>query len=283
MAASLAPAAAFASDATARLHDSLYLPEGLELSTVTPPGSLVTNPAYTALSDDSILLSNTPLPEKYDLRNVNGKSYVTPVKSQNPWGSCWAFGIVSIMESNLLMQTGGIDANEVQAESQEVPDLSERFLAYFSHTTMPEKTLPLFGAASQAGEGTPAIDDAYPLNTGGYSIDAVSSILASGGLPLETTAPYRNDEGDVVSWTDPLTGLNSYYSPEETWSLDEDVRTDRSNRTATVESCMVLPGPWNLQLTNDGAVVAGAFTPPRIDRRRSQKSYSRLSSFVFAR
>ena len=172
------------------------------------------------------------------------------------------------MESNLLMRTGRIDANEVQAESQEAPDLSERFLAYFSHTTMPEKTLPLFGAASQAGEGAPSIEDAYPLNAGGYSIDAVSSILASGGLPLETTAPYRNDEGDVVSWTDPLTGLNSCYSPEGTWSLDENVRTDRSNRAATVESCMVLPGPWNLQLTNDGAVVAGAFSPESIDGAR---------------
>ena len=101
------------------------------------------------------------------------------------------------------MRTGRIDANEVQAESQEAPDSLRTLLAYFSHTTMPEKTLPLFGAASQAGEGAPAIDDAYPLNAGGYSIDAVSSILASGGLPLETTAPYRNDEGDVVSWRPP--------------------------------------------------------------------------------
>lgn len=172
------------------------------------------------------------------------------------------------MESNLLMQTGGIDANEVQAESQEAPDPSERFLAYFSHATMTEKTLPLFGAASQAGEGTPAIDDAYPLNAGGYSIDAVSSILASGGLSLETTTPYRNDEGDVVSWTDSLTGLNSCYSREGTRSLGEDVRTDRSSRAPTVESCMVPSGPWNLQLTNDGAVVAGAFAPESIDDAR---------------
>ena len=66
------------------------------------------------------------------------------------------------MESNLLMQTGGIDANEVQAESQEAPNLSERFRAYFSHTTMPEKTLPLFGAASQAGEGTSGYPRAIP-------------------------------------------------------------------------------------------------------------------------
>ena len=133
---------------------------------------------------------------------------------------------------------------------------------------MPKKTLPPFGAASQTGEGTPAMDDAYPLNAGCYSIDAVSSILASGGRPLETTAPYRNDEGDVASWTDPLTGLNSCYSPEGTWSLDEDVRTDRSNRAATVEPCMVLSGPRNLQLTNDGAVVAGAVAPESIDDAR---------------
>ncbi|MEG2477624.1 hypothetical protein, partial [Gordonibacter sp.] len=30
------------------------------------------------------------LPPTFDLRNVEGKNYVTPVKLQNPWGSCWA-------------------------------------------------------------------------------------------------------------------------------------------------------------------------------------------------
>lgn len=33
------------------------------------------------------------LPSKLDLRDYNGKNYVTPVKLQDPYGSCWAFAI----------------------------------------------------------------------------------------------------------------------------------------------------------------------------------------------
>ena len=57
--------------------------------------------------------------------------------------------------------------------------------------------------------------------------------------------------------------MNSRHSQEGTRSLGENVRTDRSNRAATVESCMVLSGPWNLQLTNDGAVVAESIDDAR--------------------
>ncbi|MEG0989401.1 MAG: C1 family peptidase, partial [Gordonibacter sp.] len=48
--------------------------------------------------------SRAALPEKFDLRNVEGKNYVTPVKLQNPWGSCWAFSATAAVESNILKQ-----------------------------------------------------------------------------------------------------------------------------------------------------------------------------------
>ena len=35
------------------------------------------------------------LPEKYDLRNVDGASFVTSVKNQGVYGDCWAFGTLS--------------------------------------------------------------------------------------------------------------------------------------------------------------------------------------------
>lgn len=40
----------------------------------------------------------------YDLRNVNGKNYVTPIKNQKGCGSCVAFGTIATMESTLRMQ-----------------------------------------------------------------------------------------------------------------------------------------------------------------------------------
>ena len=46
----------------------------------------------------------TDLPSKYDLRNVNGKSYVTPFKDQGDEGLCWDFGATAHFESRVLKE-----------------------------------------------------------------------------------------------------------------------------------------------------------------------------------
>lgn len=60
------------------------------------------------------------LPSTFDLRNVNGKNYVTSVKNQLPYGTCWAFAALGAMESNYLMNTGN------------TLDLSELHLAWYA-------------------------------------------------------------------------------------------------------------------------------------------------------
>ena len=55
-------------------------------------------------------------PARYDPRQ---QGLVTPVKNQNPFGTCWAFGMAAMMESSLLAQNKGIY------------DLSEEHLSYF--------------------------------------------------------------------------------------------------------------------------------------------------------
>ncbi|MDO4443774.1 MAG: C1 family peptidase, partial [Slackia sp.] len=91
------------------------------------------------------MLDASSLPSRFDLRDVDGVSYVTPVKNQNPWGSCWAFSTLSALESNLIMQ----GAASADPAASSYIDLSERYLAYFSHTPMPAETLAAFGASSQ--------------------------------------------------------------------------------------------------------------------------------------
>lgn len=43
------------------------------------------------------------LPSSYDLRTLG---YVTPVKNQNPHGTCWSFGSLGALESALRMKEG---------------------------------------------------------------------------------------------------------------------------------------------------------------------------------
>lgn len=49
------------------------------------------------------VINQTALPLKWDWRD---KDAVTPVKDQNPFGTCWAFSFVATVESAYLIQTG---------------------------------------------------------------------------------------------------------------------------------------------------------------------------------
>ena len=57
---------------------------------------------YISLTNGSNVEKISQLPETFDLRDYEGKNFVTSVKHQNG-GTCWTFGTVSSIESNLMM------------------------------------------------------------------------------------------------------------------------------------------------------------------------------------
>lgn len=89
-----------------------YIPFHIDLS------HLAKNPPREILEPG--LTKSNAIPTKYDLRDVNGKSYLTDVKSQSPYGTCWAHAAIGAIESNLLKQNLG------------TYDLSEMHLAWFA-------------------------------------------------------------------------------------------------------------------------------------------------------
>ena len=96
-------------------------------------------------------------PERFDLRHCDTdgdgvyENYVTPVKLQNPFGTCWGFGAVAAAEISLLgsglARADGYGPVADPANGVKELDLSEKHLAYFASTPLNDRN------ASQDGEG----------------------------------------------------------------------------------------------------------------------------------
>ncbi|MBR7083993.1 MAG: hypothetical protein IKI37_02280, partial [Oscillospiraceae bacterium] len=197
--ASMFPVTAFAGDQTVNsTEDMLVWMQGFE----SDSGQFI----YTGVSeytvDSPANVAVAPEQTSFDLRNVNGKNYVSPVKQQAPYGTCWAFAATAAAESSIAHEVD-FDFN---TESDPI-DLSEHHLAYFSATPLPENS-PLY--SSQAGEGVfvPRVEEmkqaGYDLATtntlfydGGNSVYATTLYSAFCGPTAEEVVPYRGDRGRI--------------------------------------------------------------------------------------
>lgn len=146
------------------------------------------------------------LPESFDLRELG---VVTPVKFQNPWGTCWGFAAIAAAETSILSEMG-------KTYEETGLDLSEHHLTYFSHIPIVDET--------QNGEGWYVKDISDVLDTGGFLFTA-SSVFSSGvGVVTEDLIPYRGYE----SKTENFLFYNFNYSRSDDWTLPEEYRLIQS-------------------------------------------------------
>ncbi len=73
-----------------------------------------------------LTMDESSIPSNYDLRDVNGVSYVTPIKDQGWHGTCWAFSTVETLESAMMVQGVVGDYPFLGA----TPILSTQFVSY---------------------------------------------------------------------------------------------------------------------------------------------------------
>ena len=143
------------------------------------------------------------LPAKYDLRNVNGKTFITPLKDQGDLGLCWAFASVETAESYIMMDFG-------MSYSDNTEVFSVRQMDY---------------ATSYDGIRNYNNENAYRALTGGGNFYMSSFIMANGlSLTYDRDMPY-NQSKDKKDLVDVLNYDNTRYILESSVmvpSLDDD-------------------------------------------------------------
>ncbi len=73
---------------------------------------------------DNEILGDTQLPEKYDLREVDGKCYVTEPSDQGYTYLCWAYAAAGAMEGDILRHNEDVSYKDT--------NLSEKHIAYYN-------------------------------------------------------------------------------------------------------------------------------------------------------
>ena len=130
-------------------------------------------------------------PSSYDLRNVGGINYVTPVKNQDTLGICWSFATISSMETYLLkhnmsnLGNNMVTFNERQLDYATVPS--------FKHTTFLGTTN--FQAFSDVTTNYYMYySDGYRPLGGGGSFETAAYSLARGFSPVrqETSSTWSH-------------------------------------------------------------------------------------------
>lgn len=176
-------------------------------------GSVLAAVVTLPLLFGGVALAEGSLPSTLDLRSADldgdgvKTAYVTSVKAQSPWGTCWAFGSLSAVESNYILKTG---------ESADTVGFSVRYQAWFAY-------------AEDHGEGMVAVDNAAKRLDFGANRDVSTAVLSSwSGPALESAAPYENNDGTIEK--------------EPDWSLSDSLlRNSDAMADAHVQNVDFLP------------------------------------------
>ena len=186
------------------------------------------------ISDDEkqqVLEGGTGLPASFDLRNVDtdgdgigDRCYVTPVRSQYPFGTCWGFASMSAAETSILSRVLNADP-----DAWKTLNLSEKQLIFFANVFLDDPD------SSQYGEGRYGVNEEDPreltpddIYGGGSAFLAAHTFAAGIGPVMESrdeALEYKGKNGIIQEGYE-AGGIvfPASYSKEDDWLLDEKYR-----------------------------------------------------------
>ena len=174
--------------------------------------------AYRSLSGHTS--TRATIPSSYDSRNYG---YITSVKNQNPYGTCWTFGTMAPIEAYMIKH--GIINNDTGAAATSSMDLSEYHLAWFNYTNAYDKLGML------TGDSTKPVGSTF-LDLGGNGAMATFTMMRWTGPASEATSALKYSNAST-------SGLNSQYAYNYNVSHVTDVTwIPTANRNAVKEAIM---------------------------------------------
>ena len=172
---------------------------------------------YIDTDNESRLFGADPLPSSYDARehknSTTNLSYVPPVRYQNPYGICWAFATIGMIETSIRKK--GLVSNDSES------NLSELALAYFVYNLENvTKSSDYDNLGGLAGNDYHYLNKSYYTDPekatwsqcGGNQINSTKMMSAYLGAVIEDSVTEFSDDGNK---TEAMINAEKYGLPHE--------------------------------------------------------------------